>query len=83
MVAIARDPATRIRDIAAACHVTQRTAQSIVGYLDQVGYLSREREGRRTHYTHRLDGRLRIRRRPTCLSGPCWRCSPAATAMPG
>lgn len=59
LLAIARDPAARIRDIAAACHLTERTAQSIVGDLEQAGYLSREREGRRTRYTLRLDGRLR------------------------
>lgn len=59
LLAIARDPLTRIRDIAAACHITERTAQHIVGDLEQAGYLSREREGRRTRYTLRLDGRLR------------------------
>jgi DNA-binding MarR family transcriptional regulator len=59
LLAIARDPATRIRDIAAACHITERTAQSIVSDLEQAGYLSRERDGRRTRYTLRLDRRLR------------------------
>lgn len=59
LLAIAHDPAARFRDIAAACHVTERTAQSIVGDLEQAGYLSREREGRRTRYTLRLDGKLR------------------------
>ncbi|MFF5506512.1 MarR family transcriptional regulator [Streptomyces roseolus] len=47
LLAIARDPATRIRDIAAACHITERTAQSVVGDLERAGYLSRERDGRR------------------------------------
>ncbi|MEU9167001.1 helix-turn-helix domain-containing protein [Streptomyces sp. NPDC048420] len=59
LLAIARDSATRIRDLAVACHVTERTAQSIVTDLEQAGYLSRERDGRRTRYTLRLDGRLR------------------------
>ncbi|MCX4706963.1 hypothetical protein OG252_00355 [Streptomyces sp. NBC_01352] len=38
---IVRDPVTRLRDIAAACDITERTAQSIV--TDR-----RERDGRRT-----------------------------------
>ncbi|WP_392961222.1 MarR family transcriptional regulator [Streptomyces sp. LN245] len=57
--AIARDPAARIRDIAAACHITERTAQRIIGDLEQAGYLSRERDGQRTRYTLHLDGKLR------------------------
>src|SRR5690349_18764842 len=59
LLAIARDPAARLRDLAAACHITERTAQKIVADLEQAGYLSREREGRRARYTLRLDGRLR------------------------
>ncbi|MEU0398369.1 ArsR family transcriptional regulator [Streptomyces sp. NPDC006208] len=58
-LAVARDPAARLRDIAAACHITERTVQGIVVDLEQAGYLSRARHGRRTRYTLRLDGRLR------------------------
>ncbi|MFG3172278.1 AsnC family transcriptional regulator [Streptomyces sp. NPDC048200] len=47
---IARETAPRIRDIAALCDITERTAQKIV--TDQ-------RHGRRTHYTLCLDGTLR------------------------
>ncbi|MEU2607706.1 helix-turn-helix transcriptional regulator [Streptomyces albus] len=59
LLAIARDPATRLRDIAAACHITERTVQGIVTDLEQAGYLSRQRHGRRAHYTVHLDGTLR------------------------
>ncbi|MGZ3097083.1 helix-turn-helix transcriptional regulator [Streptomyces sp. H72] len=59
LLALARDPARRLRDIAAACHITERTAQSIVSDLEAAGYLSRERDGRRTRYTLHLDGTLR------------------------
>ncbi|MCX4920070.1 helix-turn-helix domain-containing protein [Streptomyces sp. NBC_00687] len=59
LIVIARDPAARLRDIAAACDITQRTAQSIVNDLDQAGYLRRERNGRRTHYSLCLAGTLR------------------------
>jgi hypothetical protein len=51
LVEIARDPTARIRDIAAAAGVTERTAQSIVADLEAAGYLTRERVGRRAVYT--------------------------------
>ncbi|WP_307816278.1 helix-turn-helix domain-containing protein [Streptomyces sp. MBT54] len=59
LIVIARDAAPRLRDIAAACHITERTAQSIVTDLEQGGYLRREREGRRTRYILRREGTLR------------------------
>ncbi|MFI6808069.1 helix-turn-helix transcriptional regulator [Streptomyces luteogriseus] len=59
LLAIARDPAARLRDVAAACHVTEHTVQGIVVDLERSGYLSRERHGRRTRYTLHLDGTLR------------------------
>ncbi|WP_405512303.1 hypothetical protein [Streptomyces canus] len=40
LVAIARDPATRLRDIAAVCRITERTALSIVTDLEQAGYMA-------------------------------------------
>jgi DNA-binding IclR family transcriptional regulator len=51
LVEIARNPTARIRDIAAAADVTERTAQAIVADLEAGGYLARERVGRRTVYT--------------------------------
>ncbi|MFI2634348.1 helix-turn-helix transcriptional regulator [Streptomyces collinus] len=59
LLAISHDPAIRLRDIAAACRITERTAQSIVSDLEQAGYLSRERDGRRTRYTLHPEGSLR------------------------
>ncbi|WP_226651954.1 MarR family winged helix-turn-helix transcriptional regulator, partial [Streptomyces hydrogenans] len=59
LLVIARDPAVRTRDIAAACRITERAAQRIVGDLEEAGYLSRKRDGRRTHCTLRPEGRLR------------------------
>ncbi|MFD5721591.1 MarR family transcriptional regulator [Streptomyces sp. NPDC127036] len=56
LIVVARDPAARLRDIAAACDITERTAQNIVNDLDRAGYLRRERDGRRTRYSLRLDG---------------------------
>nr|WP_024126837.1 helix-turn-helix domain-containing protein [Streptomyces sp. F2]AHE39600.1 PaaX family transcriptional regulator [Streptomyces sp. F2] len=59
LLTIAQAPDLRLRDIAAACDITERTAQRIVTELEQAGYLSREREGRRTRYSLHLDGALR------------------------
>ncbi|WP_329184050.1 ArsR family transcriptional regulator [Streptomyces sp. NBC_01428] len=57
--AFASDPGSRLRDIAATCDITERTAQKTVNDLEQAGYLRRERAGRRTPYTLCLDGSLR------------------------
>ncbi|MFF0130379.1 helix-turn-helix transcriptional regulator [Streptomyces mirabilis] len=59
LLTITRNPSARIRDIAAACHITERTATSVVSDLEQAGYLSRQRIGRRTRYTLHLEGPLR------------------------
>ncbi|MDQ1013486.1 hypothetical protein QFZ43_000035 [Streptomyces afghaniensis] len=59
LLSIARSPSARIRDIAAACRITERTAQNIVSDLEEVGYLHRQRNGRRNQYTLRLDQPLR------------------------
>lgn len=59
LVTVARTPTARIRDIAAACRITERAAQGIVSDLEQAGYLSRERVGRRTYYTVHMDGTFR------------------------
>jgi DNA-binding IclR family transcriptional regulator len=48
--AIAADPTVRLRDIAAQASVTERTAAQIVRELEQVGYLTKTRDGRRNRY---------------------------------
>jgi predicted transcriptional regulator len=47
---ISADPTTRLRDIAATVGITERTAAQIVNDLEQAGYLSKTREGRRNRY---------------------------------
>ncbi|WP_371614360.1 helix-turn-helix transcriptional regulator [Streptomyces sp. NBC_00454] len=47
---ISRDPEMRLRDMAAACGLTERAAQAIVTDLENAGYLTRTRRGRRNHY---------------------------------
>ncbi len=48
--AIANHPTIRLRDIAATVGVTERTAAHIVGDLEQAGYLTKTRDGRRNRY---------------------------------
>jgi hypothetical protein len=47
---IARDPTTRLRDIALVVGLTERTAAQIVNDFVQAGYLTKTREGRRNRY---------------------------------
>lgn len=47
---IGADPTVRLRDIAASVGITERTAAQIVGDLEQAGYLTKSRDGRRNHY---------------------------------
>jgi DNA-binding IclR family transcriptional regulator len=59
LVEIARDPGARMRDIAAAAGITERTAQVIVADLEAAGYITRTRTGRRTRYTVNPDSLFR------------------------
>lgn len=51
LVEIARNPESRMVDIAAVVGVTERTAQAIVADLEAAGFLTHERVGRRNRYT--------------------------------
>ncbi|WP_046775790.1 helix-turn-helix transcriptional regulator [Streptomyces yangpuensis] len=59
LVAIARDPGARLRDIAADCDLTERTVQGIVTDLQTDGYLTRTRDGRRNRYAIAPGARFR------------------------
>jgi DNA-binding MarR family transcriptional regulator len=59
LVEIARDPESRIRDISTAVGLTERTVQAIVSDLEEAGYLTRTRHGRRTKYTVNRDSVFR------------------------
>ena len=50
LVCIARDPAVRLRDIAVALGITERSAFGIVSDLAEAGYLVKEKHGRRNRY---------------------------------
>ena len=50
LLCIAEDPEVRLRDIAGALGITERSAYSIVNDLAEAGYVVKEREGRRNRY---------------------------------
>ena len=59
LVEIARNPEARIRDLAAAAQIAERTVQAIVTDLEEAGYITRTRDGRRTRYSVNPDSRFR------------------------
>lgn len=50
LICIARMPDARVRDIADRIGITERATQMIISDLDEAGYLSRTRIGRRNTY---------------------------------
>jgi DNA-binding MarR family transcriptional regulator len=50
LVCIAKDPGLRLRDIATALDITERSAYGIVADLTDAGYVLKERDGRRNRY---------------------------------
>jgi DNA-binding IclR family transcriptional regulator len=50
LVCIAHDPGVRLRDIAAALDITERSAFGIVTELAEAGYVVKEKDGRRNRY---------------------------------
>ena len=51
LVCIAQDPGIRLRDISERVGITERAVHRIVVELAAAGYITRERNGRRTRYT--------------------------------
>ena len=50
LLAIARGPGIRLRDIAAALGITERSAHAIVTDLTRAGYVAKHKDGRRNRY---------------------------------
>jgi DNA-binding MarR family transcriptional regulator len=59
LLCVAREPGMRMREIADCVGVTERAAHRIVSELEQAGYLTRHREGRRNLYEVHPDAPLR------------------------
>jgi len=51
LLCIASDPGLRLRDLAEALGITERSAYAIVADLTQAGYVLKERDGRRNRYS--------------------------------
>ena len=50
LVALAKDPDARIRDVAESVGITERAVQQIVAELVEEGYLEKAKVGRRNRY---------------------------------
>lgn len=50
LICISRDPGLRLRDMAAALSITERSAYGIVSDLVEAGYVVKEKDGRRNRY---------------------------------
>lgn len=59
LIFITWNPTALLREVAAACRITERSAQRIVADLEQAGYLRSERDGQRNRYVLDLHRPLR------------------------
>ncbi len=50
LLCLTRDSSARLRDVAALVGITERAAQRIVAELEEGGYITRIRDGRRNRY---------------------------------
>jgi DNA-binding transcriptional ArsR family regulator len=50
LLAVAREPDARVQEIAAVVGLSERAALTVLADLEEAGYLTRSRVGRRTHY---------------------------------
>jgi DNA-binding IclR family transcriptional regulator len=59
LICIAHDPGVRLREIASALGITERSAYAIVTDLAEAGYVVKEKDGRRNRY--QIQGHLPLR----------------------
>lgn len=59
LICLSHDPDARLREIAERVGITERAVQSIVTDLEEEGFITRVREGRRNHYKLHVRKRLR------------------------
>ena len=59
LLLLARDPDARLRDLADSAQITERAAQAIVRDLEDAGFVTRTRVGRRNTYQVHPDGHFR------------------------
>jgi DNA-binding MarR family transcriptional regulator len=53
LLSVARDPTIRLREIGDVVGITERASHRIVGELEDAGYITRRRDGRRNRYAVR------------------------------
>jgi Mn-dependent DtxR family transcriptional regulator len=58
LLCVARDPQMRLRDIAECVGVTERSAQQLVCELEEAGYVTKKRVGRRNVYAVKAGVRM-------------------------
>jgi DNA-binding MarR family transcriptional regulator len=59
IICLARDPEMRVRDIAIAVGITERATIRIISELEEAGFISKEKIGRRNRYSIVADKNLR------------------------
>ena len=59
LLRITEDPHSTTREMAAQLGITERAVQRIVADLEDAGYISKRKEGRRNHYEVHLDQPMR------------------------
>jgi len=59
LLSLSADPDATVRDLAQRVGITERAVMRIVRDLDQGGFIERERDGRKNHYTVHLGPSLR------------------------
>jgi DNA-binding MarR family transcriptional regulator len=50
LLCITEEPDIRLRELAVRVSISERAVKRIVADLEEAGYISRERQGRRNHY---------------------------------
>jgi hypothetical protein len=59
LLCVAHEPQIRLREIAEAVGITERAAHRIIAELEEGGYITRERNGRRNVYVFHPDAVMR------------------------
>jgi DNA-binding MarR family transcriptional regulator len=59
LIAVSRSPDARIRDLSAEVGITDRAAQIILRDLEDAGYVTKNKVGRRNHYHLNPESHLR------------------------
>lgn len=91
LLCVAREPEILLREVAERVGITERAVQRIVADLEQGGYLSRVREGRRNRYEvhaelplrHPVEAHREVRVLLDLILGPGVAKSPESRASDG